>query len=151
MCLNKFDDVDDLMNFCCEPLFGPDAAKDGVCEGPKGARLVTERGIRIKDLATDVRVNDEDVYLVPVGRLFMWPNKLVGRKFVPLSVPAHPDGSRVSLKTLSTSPRVLSVENFATDKEILEIIETNRNRVTPSEVGFAGKTGDPTRNSSTAG
>ena len=149
-CKAAFENVDELMEQACDGLFGSQRKDPLACDGASGARLITGKGARIKDLHADLKEGDSDVFLVPRHMLFVWPNLKVGTTFTPVSVPPHEDGTRVTLEQMSTSPRVFSVHNFATDEEIKQIIEHNKNRVTPSEVGFAGKAGDPTRNSSTS-
>ena len=148
-CFNYEDaTVDSLMESYCDALFGP--GKESRCAGAKGARLMTERGTRVLDLKNDLRSTDRELYIVQSGNKFVWPNKEIGSSYVPEEVGVLSNGKSVTIKQLSSRPLTFLVENFATDDEIESIIERNRKRMEPSEVGFAGASGDPTRNSSTS-
>lgn len=138
------DDVDDVISpLCCEISNVPAER----CAPNSGAKLFTSDGVRVLNLA---QVADgQRVYCVPQGVHFVWPLVRVGNRVVPRNVKGPIPGKPIVLTQLSNSPRVFSVENFVSPGEIEELFRRNRDRMTPSEVGYGGWQ-DDTRTSSTS-
>jgi hypothetical protein len=117
------------------------------CAPNSGAKLLTETGVRM--LSFNDVVEGQRVYCVPQGVHFVWPMKKTGYAVYPKNVVGPVQGKPIRLKQLSETLRVFSVDNFVSPEEIEEILRSNRNRMTPSEVGFGGWQ-DDTRTSSTS-
>jgi len=79
----------------------------------------------------------------------VWPMPKTGTIYYPKNVVGPVPGKPIRLKQLSETLRVFSVDNFVSPEEVEEILRANRNRMTPSEVGFGGWQ-DDTRTSSTS-
>ena len=126
--------LDELVSSkCCELTGVSDAAR---CEGRNGARLVTEEGVRAYSFA-DVRAGQR-VYCVVQGTHFVWPLRGVGSVTRPRNVRGPVPGEPVRLRQLSERPRVFAVDHFVSPDEIAELLRSNRHRMAPSQVGFAG-------------
>lgn len=83
-------------------------------------RVFTRYGVLLDNLYA---VKDADaLFVVPPGDHFMWPAEFVGHKFVVPGV-TLPDGSPVTLETLSLSPRVFLIDKFVVDSECEAIID----------------------------
>lgn len=68
-------------------------------------------------------VKDEDpVYLVPEGRLFMWPTHDIGHK-AHLRHIGMPAGEPIILETISQRPRVFRLHNFFSEAEADILVE----------------------------
>ena len=92
------------------------------------------------------------VYVVPRGRLFMWPSHDVGHRAEIKHVPM-PDGRAIVLETLSQRPRVFRLQNFFTEAEAEGLIEhalsiqDDSHRLKRSSTGATGYTVDSKRTS----
>ena len=139
-----FTEIDDVISkFCCT-IMNMTANK---CLPNSGARLVTETGVRMLSF-NDVE-DGQRVYCIPQGLHFVWPMKKAGYEFYPKNVIGPLPGKPIKMRQLSESPRVFSVDNFVSPEEIEELLRSNMNRVTRSEVGFGGWQ-DDTRTSFTS-
>jgi hypothetical protein len=76
---------------------------------------------RISILST----GDDVLFVVPPGDHFFWPGEWVGRKIVVPGV-TLPDGSPITLETLSLEPRVFFIEKFVADDEAARIVDAAR-------------------------
>ncbi|KAH9251026.1 hypothetical protein BASA81_011086 [Batrachochytrium salamandrivorans] len=141
-----FKDVDHVIYQHCCTTIAPqiDPLR---CAPNSGARLISDTGVRL--LSFNDLENGQRVYCVPQGTHFVWPLHEVGKEFYPKNVLGPIPGQPIKLKQLSMQPRVFSVSNFVSPEEIEELMRTNLNRLTPSEVGFGGWQ-DETRTSSTS-
>lgn len=137
--------LDDVMSSVCPSLEFLDSR---LFATRSGARLYKSNGLRVWSLAETIP--EDHIHCVSQGRLFHWPLLEIGQEWFPASVVSPVKGKRIVMKQLSGRPRVISVANFMTPEELKELLDYNRDRVTPSEVGFTGVTGDSTRTSSTS-
>ena len=141
-----FSDVDAVISKHCCALTNNTHAPQ-LCAPGSGARLINDAGVRLLSFA-DVEPNQR-VYCVPQGVHFVWPLVRVGNVVYPKNVVGpHPD-KPIKMTQMTDQPRVFTVDNFVSPAEIEELLENNRDRLTPSEVGFAGWQ-DDTRTSSTS-
>jgi hypothetical protein len=60
--------------------------------------------------------------------------KKTGTKYLPKNVRSPVKGKPIVMTQLSEDLRVFSVENFVSAEEMKDILNTNKNRMTPSEV-----------------
>jgi len=141
---SDFKDIDAVISKHCCGLMSMDASR---CESNSGARLVSDTGVRMLSF-NDVE-DGQRVYCVPQGVHFVWPMKKTGNTFYPKNVVGPIPGKPIRMRQLSENPRVFAVDNFVSPEEVEEILRSNRNRMTPSEVGFGGWQ-DDTRTSSTS-
>lgn len=82
-------------------------------------RVYTRDGVMLENLYF---VQESDVlFVVPPGDHFFWPGEWVGRKIVVPGV-TLPDGSPITLETLSLQPRLFFIEKFVTDSEAERIV-----------------------------
>lgn len=96
-------------------LWAPCAAVESGC------RVFDRYGYEVRSLSA-LREGDS-LFLVPADRLFVWPTFHVGHRVeVPGVASAYP-GKRVTLETLSESPRVFLVENFLSEQDADDLIE----------------------------
>lgn len=99
----------------------------------------------------DLRPSDF-VYVVPSGRLFMWPSHEVGHKMEIKHI-SMPDGKAIVLETLSQRPRVFRLQNFFTESEAEGLIEhalsieDDAYKLKRSSTGATGYTVDSKRTS----
>mmetsp|Transcript_18186 Transcript_18186/g.29547 ORF Transcript_18186/g.29547 Transcript_18186/m.29547 type:complete len:521 (+) Transcript_18186:207-1769(+) len=117
-----------------------------ICDPDQGARMFTSTGRRVRsffDIAQGQRT-----YLIPQGIQFVWPLSKVGDVTYP-EIESPVPGKQMRLRQLTNSPRVFTVENFMNAEEMKELLDANRAKIKPSEVGFSGHQ-DATRTSSTA-
>eukprot|EP00512_Aurantiochytrium_limacinum_P002219 CAMPEP_0171497536 /NCGR_PEP_ID=MMETSP0958-20121227/7331_1 /TAXON_ID=87120 /ORGANISM="Aurantiochytrium limacinum, Strain ATCCMYA-1381" /LENGTH=543 /DNA_ID=CAMNT_0012031799 /DNA_START=1011 /DNA_END=2642 /DNA_ORIENTATION=+ len=147
--------IDPLIRMACEDLDevyelarADNATLAEICEPTLGARLFTHGGKRIFSFE-DVPANGTRLYIVPRGLQFVYPLAEVGDVIIAENVQSPIPGRQVTLKQLTKSPRVFTIENFVSDEEINAILEHNMDLLKPSEVGFSGWR-DRTRTSSTA-
>jgi hypothetical protein len=141
--LSDFSHVDQVISkHCCQLMNKayPTTELDPSirCAPNSGARLITNGGLRVMTLPDDIEYNNQRIYCVPQGLHFVWPSVGVGHVVKPKNVrnpiPAHP----IRLRQLSLKPLVFAVENFVSPDEVEELLRSNRHRLEPSEVGFAG-------------
>jgi hypothetical protein len=105
----------------CPPLFedAEPAAQCAYTTYTDRLRVFTREGVLLRDLYF---VKDGDaLFVVPPGDHFFWPGEFVGRKIVVPGVKL-PDGSPVTLETLSLRPPIYFIERFVTDDESSKII-----------------------------
>jgi len=139
-----FANIDEIISkYCCDLM----SMQPSRCAPNSGARLINEAGVRMLSF-NDVE-EGQRVYCVPQGVHFVWPMKKTGYVFYPKNVKTAIEGRPIKMKQLSENVRAFSVDNFVSDDEIEDILRSNRNRMTPSEVGFGGWR-DDTRTSSTS-
>mmetsp|Transcript_16257 Transcript_16257/g.18411 ORF Transcript_16257/g.18411 Transcript_16257/m.18411 type:complete len:509 (-) Transcript_16257:133-1659(-) len=145
---DSYTGLDDMLQTICQDLIKDiDHIDASQCSPSNGAKLFTHEGIRcysFLDISPGGRT-----YVVPQGILFVWPLAEVGHVIYPKSVRSPIPDKPIKLTQLSQSPRVFSVDNFMTPEEMESILEYNRERVKPSEVGLSGWR-DSTRTSSTS-
>lgn len=110
------------------------------------ARFVTSR------TSWDTRAA-ADVWLVPSTVHFVWPTVRTGHVTkTDLHCPeTGADAGHASIiTTLSMRPQVFRISQFMHQSETEALIERNRPRIKPSEVGLVGRAGDKTRTSTNA-
>ncbi|KAH8050828.1 procollagen-proline 4-dioxygenase [Aureococcus anophagefferens] len=94
-----------------------------------------------------------DVWLVPSGVHFVWPTVRTGHATVTDLADAETGvdaGHRSVVTTLSMRPQVFRISQFMMGHETEKLIERNKPRIKPSEVGLVGRSGDKTRTSTNA-
>ena len=124
------------------------------CDPSKGARAFDGNGTRLTSLKDALNLvnywadspNSEaaDVWFVLSGTHFVWPAFEAGH----ITTTSVLSSRKVTVKTLSLKPGVFELSNFLESSEASEVVEQNRPKIKPSEVGLVGRTGDKTRTSS---
>ena len=89
-------------------------------EFEKTCTLYSSFGTRIESCG-DIK-NDDNIYMVPTGRWFMWPTHEIGHS-VQLDHVHTSTGLPIVMETLSQSPRVYSLKNFISEAEAEQLIE----------------------------
>ncbi|KAH8051842.1 procollagen-proline 4-dioxygenase [Aureococcus anophagefferens] len=154
------------------------AAEYSDCEPAHGARAFDAEGNRLKTMADllalarkgrgvvgyPAKVSGDadatwdakaaaDVWLVPSGVHFVWPTVRTGHATVTDLADAETGvdaGHRSVVTTLSMRPQVFRISQFMMGHETEKLIERNKPRIKPSEVGLVGRSGDKTRTSTNA-
>ena len=154
------------------------AAEYSDCEPAHGARAFDAEGNRLRTMADllalarkgrgvvgyPAKVSGDadatwdakaaaDVWLVPSGVHFVWPTVRTGHATVTDLADAETGvdaGHRSIVTTLSMRPQVFRISQFMMGHETEKLIERNKPRIKPSEVGLVGRSGDKTRTSTNA-
>ena len=85
-----------------------------------GCTLHDGQGGRVDD-CNDIH-DGAVLWMVPKGRLFMWPTFEIGHSVQVRNVPSPVPGRKVTLETLSADPKIFRVYNFFSDSESEELI-----------------------------
>jgi prolyl 4-hydroxylase len=152
-------------------------ADEATCLAADGARAFDARGNRLRTIDDLLRLarsqpgvvgypahfitNDNswdsraaaDVWVVPSTVHFVWPTVRTGhvtRTELRDEITGADAGHASVITTLSMRPQVFRISQFMLEHECEAIIERNKPRIKPSEVGLVGRAGDRTRTSTNA-
>ena len=152
-------------------------ADEATCLAADGARAFDARGNRLRSIDDLLRLarsqpgvvgypahfitNDNswdsraaaDVWVVPATVHFVWPTVRTGhvtRTELRDEITGADAGHSSVVTTLSMRPQVFRISQFMLEHECESIIERNKPRIKPSEVGLVGRAGDRTRTSTNA-
>ena len=89
--------------------------------GPEGCTLHDQQG-NLVDSCDDIS-DDELLWMVAKGRLFMWPTFEIGRKVDVRDVVSPVAGKKIVLETISQEPKIFRVYNFFSEEESSELID----------------------------
>mmetsp|Transcript_21825 Transcript_21825/g.29927 ORF Transcript_21825/g.29927 Transcript_21825/m.29927 type:complete len:506 (-) Transcript_21825:297-1814(-) len=124
------------------------------CSPEAPCKVYSEAAAALNDCAD---VDPEgNLYMVPKGRIFMWPTVEVGRRVEVTHLEDAPNGQPIVVETLSTSPRVFRLHNLFTHEEADAFIENalsisdEANRLKRSSTGAEGYTVNSRRTSENA-
>jgi len=120
----------------------------------------TREGVRIKSLSSleglvSSSSSPVDIYAVAAGRIFQFAPGYVGEIFNLSHVP-HPENKKISLETMSVSPKVFDVKGFFVEAEADDIVKRAQNqqseshKLKRSSTGVDGYKPNPIRTSENA-
>mmetsp|Transcript_3258 Transcript_3258/g.4598 ORF Transcript_3258/g.4598 Transcript_3258/m.4598 type:complete len:496 (-) Transcript_3258:212-1699(-) len=128
--------------------------EESFCNRSAPCTIYSEVG---KKISSCFEFEDESmVFVVPQGRLFMWPTIEPGRQKIVPHVKSPVDGKEIMVETLSLSPKVYKLHNFFSNEEADALVENalnikdDANRLKRSSTGAIGYTLNEKRTSDNA-
>ena len=114
-----------------------------------GATLHDDQGLLLTRV--DQLADGMVVYVVPEGRLYVWPFRPLGYEQIARHVPPVVGATGpITLRTVSRDPRIFSIRNFLAQSEYDFLIEHAKTRLERSHVGIGKETFHNHRTSKTA-